>query len=267
MRPFQLGLASLGVAVVLLLGGTQDATAQDRIIAGTVTDARTGEPLAGAQISVRDRGLGTLTNDDGRYLIRGVPEGRQEIRVIYLGYSPQSRMVEVPGGETVVVDFQMTIQAIEMEELVATGYAEQTRREVSSAISTVSSVALEAPAVASLDAILQGKAAGVQVYQNAGNPGNGVTVRVRGSSSISASNQPLYVVDGLPIFRDDFGQLGLGGQDLSAITGLNPDEIQDVVILKDAAAAATKRWFWLRRTGLTWSASKVCLLLRRRGGG
>ena len=79
---------------------------------------------------------------------------------------------------------------------------------------------------------------GGSANENAGNPGNAITVRVRGSSSISASNQPLYVVDGMPIFREDFSQLGLGGQDLSAITGLNPDEIEDVSILKDAAAAA-----------------------------
>jgi TonB-linked SusC/RagA family outer membrane protein len=125
-----------------------------------------------------------------------------------------------------------------MEELVATGYAEQTRREVSSSIGLVSSVELEAPAVASIDALMQGKAAGVQVTQNAGNPGNGITVRVRGLSSISADNQPLYVVDGMPIFRGDFSQMWSGGQDLSAITGLNPDEIESISILKDAAAAA-----------------------------
>ena len=132
----------------------------------------------------------------------------------------------------------MAVTAIELEELVATGYAQQTRREVSSAITTVSSVDLENPVIASLDAALLGKAPGVQVIQNAGNPGNGITVRVRGSSSISASNQPLYVVDGMPIFREDFSQLSLGGQDLSAITGLNPDEIASISVLKDAAAAA-----------------------------
>ena len=90
-----------------------------------------------------------------------------EVRVLYMGYSTQSAEVEVPAGETVVLDFALNIQAIEMEELVATGYAQQSRREVSSSITTVPSVDLENPAVASLDAILQGKAAGVQIVQSA----------------------------------------------------------------------------------------------------
>jgi TonB-linked SusC/RagA family outer membrane protein len=238
MKSICVRLAFFATTLFLLLGVPQHVDAQGRAVGGTVTDARTGEPISGAQISVRDRGMGALTNADGRYLISGLPEGRLEIRVLFIGYSVQSRTVEVGPDETLVENFQLTIQAIQMEELVATGYAQQTRREVSSAISTVSSVDLQAPAVASLDAVLLGKAAGVQVTQNAGNPGNGITVRVRGSSSISASNQPLYVIDGMPIFRGDFSQLGLGGQDLSAITGLNPDDIESIAILKDAAAAA-----------------------------
>ena len=230
-------LASL-VALLLLVAMPQFATAQARAIRGTVTDARTGRPVPGAQVSIRDTGIGTLSNAQGRYLITQVPGGRLEIRVVFLGYSPQSSVVTVAAGETQTIDFQMSLSAIELEGLVATGYAQQTRREVSSAISSVGSVDLQNPAVASLDALLLGKAAGVQVIQNAGNPGNGITVRVRGLSSISANNQPLYVVDGMPIFRGNFGQLSYGGQDLSAITGLNPDEIESIDILKDAAAAA-----------------------------
>jgi TonB-linked SusC/RagA family outer membrane protein len=228
----------LATTVLVLLGVPQHLLAQNRAVRGAVTAIETGQPIAGAQISVRGTGIGTLSNATGQYLLTSVPEGRIEIRVEFIGYATQSATVEVALGETQTVNFQMGVSAIELEELVATGYAQQTRREVSSAISTVRSLDLQNPAVASLDAALLGKAPGVQVVQNAGNPGNGITVRVRGSSSITASAQPLYVVDGMPIFREDFGQLGLGGQDLSAITGLNPDEIESVSILKDAAAAA-----------------------------
>ncbi|MGH7448036.1 MAG: SusC/RagA family TonB-linked outer membrane protein, partial [Longimicrobiales bacterium] len=132
----------------------------------------------------------------------------------------------------------LRITAIQLDELVATGYGQQTRGEVSSSIATVRGDVVRGAVVASIDAALAGRASGVQVVQNAGNPGNGITVRVRGSSSISADNQPLVVVDGVPIFREDFSQLGLGGQDLSAVTGLNPDEIESIDILKDAAASA-----------------------------
>ena len=228
----------LAAAALLLVGAPQALEAQQAAVGGTVTDAQSGQPIAGAQVAVRGTGIGTLTNNDGRYVLTNVPAGRVEIRVEYIGYSPRQSTITVAAGETATLDFQMGVEAIQLEELVATGYAQQTRREVSSAISTVNAEQIENQVVASLDAALQGKAAGVQVIQNAGNPGNGITVRVRGSASISASNQPLYVVDGVPIFREDFGQLGLGGQDLSAITGLNPDEIESIDILKDAAASA-----------------------------
>ncbi|HUG41676.1 MAG TPA: TonB-dependent receptor [Longimicrobiales bacterium] len=228
----------LAAIALLLVGAPQALHAQQAAVRGTVTDAQTGQPIAGAQVAVRGTGIGTLTNNDGRFVLTSVPAGRLEIRVEYIGYSAQQQTITVAAGETATVDFEMGITAIQLEELVATGYAQQTRRELSSAISSVGNQDLENRVVASLDAALQGKAAGVQVIQNAGNPGNGITVRVRGSASISASNQPLYVVDGVPIFREDFGQLGLGGQDMSAITGLNPDEIESIDILKDAAASA-----------------------------
>jgi len=207
-------------------------------VRGTVTDAQSGEPISGAQVSVRGTGIGMITNSEGAYVLANVPAGRIEVRVEYIGYAAGSQTLDLSPGQTATANFQMGIAAIELEGLVATGYATQTRREISSAISTVSSMDLENPAVASLDAVLLGKAPGVEVIQNAGNPGNGITVRVRGFSSISASNQPLYVVDGMPIYREDFGQLGFGGQDLSAITGLSPDEIESVDVLKDAAAAS-----------------------------
>ena len=92
--------------------------------------------------------------------------------------------------------------------------------------------------VAGIDAALQGKVAGVQVMQNSGNPGNGISVRVRGPASLNAGNQPLYVVDGVPIIQENYSQLGLGGQDMTAVTGINPDEIETIDVLKDAAAAA-----------------------------
>ncbi|NNM04330.1 MAG: carboxypeptidase-like regulatory domain-containing protein, partial [Gemmatimonadetes bacterium] len=143
MKPSSVRLAFIATVFSLILGVPQDVNAQGRAVAGTVTDARTGEPISGAQISVRDRGIGALSNAEGRYVLPNLPAGRLEIRVLYLGYSPQSQTVEVPEGETTVINFAMTVQAIQMEELVATGYATQTRREVSSAIGTVTSVNLE----------------------------------------------------------------------------------------------------------------------------
>ena len=110
-----------------------------------------------------------------------------------------------------------------------------------SSVPSVSSVtlptSLDQP-VASIDAALQGKAAGVQVTQNAGNPGNAISVRIRGDASVSASNQPLYVLDGVPMVAGDISQLGLGGQGVAGISGLSLDDVENIDILKDAAAAS-----------------------------
>lgn len=230
--------AVTSVLAALLLAGAPEAFAQQGSVRGLVTNAQTGEPLQGVQVAVRGTSIGTVTNDEGRYLLTSVPPGRTEVRVEYLGFGAESRTVTVSPGQTETVDFALRVTAIQLEELVATGYGQQTRGETSSSIATVGGDAIRGGVVASMDAALAGRAPGVHVVQNAGNPGNGITVRVRGSSSISADNQPLVVVDGVPIFRDDFGQLGLGGQDLSAVTGLNPDEIESIDILKDAAASA-----------------------------
>ncbi len=236
------GAAFASIAVLSVLtafGAPRTLAAQEPgAIRGTITDAQTAEAISGAQVMIRGTGIGTITNNEGRYLLTNVPSGRVELRVERMGYSPQARTITVAAGQTATADFQLGVMAIELEGLVATGYAQQTRSEVSSAISSVQSGEVQDRVVASLDAALEGRVPGVQVTQNAGNPGNGITVRIRGSSSISAGNQPLYVVDGVPIFREDFGQLGLGGQDLSTITGLNPDDIESIDILKDAAAAA-----------------------------
>ena len=135
------------------------------------------------------------------------------------------------------VDISLQSVVTTLSQVVVIGYGSSNRAEVTGALSTVSASEIQNTPIAGVDAMLQGKAAGVQVTQNAGNPGNGISVRVRGSSSLTASNQPLYVVDGAPIQSGDFSQVGMGGQDLTAVTSLNPDEIESITVLKDAASA------------------------------
>jgi TonB-dependent SusC/RagA subfamily outer membrane receptor len=141
-----------------------------------------------------------------------------------------------PAGVT--ADFALVASARALSEVVVVGYGTTSRQNVSSAIASVTAEEIANAPIAGVDAALQGKAPGVQVIQNAGNPGNGVSIRVRGPASINAGNQPLYVVDGVPILQENYTQLGLGGQDITGVTGINPDEIETIDILKDAAAAA-----------------------------
>ena len=230
-------LIALATAVLAV---TTAATleAQQGSIRGTVTDSANQGPVQGAQVSVVGTSLRTETNADGQYRIAGVSPGSVAVRVQLIGYSPAQTLVAVSAGEEAVVDFTLAPGVAQLEEIVSVGYGTQTRAELLSAVSSVKADELANQPVASIDAALQGKAPGVQVIQNAGNPGNAPSVRVRGSASISASNDPLYVVDGIPVVSGDISQLDAGGQSIAALTSLNADEVESVDILKDAAAAA-----------------------------
>ena len=231
-----LPLVAALIAAAFALPAT--AAAQTGTVTGTVEDSVTGSAVEGAQVQLVGTGLGGLTASNGRFLIRDVPAGSYTMSVSHVAYATVETDVEVVAGRTTVVGVTITGTALELPGVVVVGYGERRRLEVTSAIATVDGTDITSKPLASVEAALQGRAAGVQVVQNAGNPGNAPTVRVRGSASISADNQPLYVVDGVPILRDNYSQLGMGGQDLSGVTGLNPDEIASIDILKDASAAA-----------------------------
>jgi TonB-linked SusC/RagA family outer membrane protein len=207
-------------------------------VSGRVVDSTSALPVSGARVTVGATTVGTLTDRDGRYLLQGLAAGPVTLHVQRIGFAPAEATVTLVEGGTVTRDFTLVAAATLLGEVVVTGYGTSTRAELSGAVSSVKGDALTGTPLAGIDAAIQGRAAGVQVIQNAGNPGAGITVRIRGSASISASNQPLYVVDGVPLLRDEFSQLGMGGQDITAVTGLNPDEIESIDILKDAASAA-----------------------------
>jgi TonB-linked SusC/RagA family outer membrane protein len=225
-------VAALGVAPGEALAQATGA------VRGTVLDSASQRPVAGVQVVIANSTLGSLTDASGRYLVAGVPAGSATLQFRRVGYGPGSRTVTIAAGDTVTADVSIAAVAAQLSEVVVVGYGTTNRAGVSTAIASVDAAEIVNTPTASLDAALQGKAPGVQVIQNAGNPGNGITVRIRGSASLSASNQPLYVIDGVPMLRENFSQLGLGGQDLTAVSGLSPDEIESIDVLKDAAAAS-----------------------------
>ncbi len=225
----------LGGALLLVLGW---APAAAQAVRGTVTDSANGKPLEGALVTLVGTGQRAATNASGEYTIAGVPAGPQTVRAQMIGYGPENRPVTVIQGEDAQVNFTLVLKPIELEEIVSIGYGTVTRDNLTTAVSTISSEDITATPNASSDAALAGRAPGVQVIQNAGNPGNAITVRVRGPASITASSQPLYVVDGVPMISEDLSQLDLGGQGIRAITGLSSEDIESIDVLKDAAAAS-----------------------------
>lgn len=230
--------SALALVVVSLAGASHTHAQGGSAIAGTVTDSVTQQPIPGVQVIVVGTNRGSITDEGGRYSLRGLTAGTYSIRAQRIGYAFRERSVAVGADMTADVDFSLAPVARVLTEVVATGYGTSIRRELSSSIASVQAEEITNAPVAGVDAALQGKAPGVQVIQNAGNPGVGITVRVRGAASISASNQPLWVIDGVPMIREDFSQIAVGGQDITAVTGISPDEIESIDILKDAAAAA-----------------------------
>lgn len=209
-------------------------------IRGQVIDQATGRALQSAQVSLVGTNRGTLTDENGRFAITGIAAGTYTVQVTYIGYKQASQQVTV-GTEPVTVTIALETDILRLDELVVVGYGVEKRRNIAGAISSLQATETvrEIPAP-SIDNVLQGRLAGVQVTQNSGMPGSGLSVRVRGASSISAGNQPLYVIDGVPMTQGSFSSLDgtMGGQAIDAIADLNPADIESIEVLKDASAAA-----------------------------
>jgi hypothetical protein len=209
-------IAGFVLGLVLAAGAALPVAAQNATVRGVVTDSATGRNLEGALVSIAGTAIRTQVKPDGSFAFAQVLPGTITLRVQMIGYNPAERQVTVPASGDVAADFALAAKAIELQELISVGYGEAARSDLTSAVGSLDGQNLT-KTVAGLDAGLQGKVAGVQVIQNAGNPGNGISIRVRGSASISAGSQPLYVIDGVPMISEDYSQLGLGGQGISGV--------------------------------------------------
>ncbi|MDX5438687.1 MAG: SusC/RagA family TonB-linked outer membrane protein, partial [Pontibacter sp.] len=206
--------------------------AQTQSVSGRVTSASDGSALPGVTVLEKGTTNGVTTGANGEYTLNVRPNATLVFR--FIGMVTQ----EVPVEGRSTVNVALAADEKMLEEVVVVGYGTQERREVTGATAKVTSEDVANLPIVGVDQALQGRAAGVQISQNSGAPGGGISVRVRGATSISASNQPLYVVDGVPLTTGDFSQLGFGGQSVNAVTDLNPNDIESIDILKDASAAA-----------------------------
>ena len=190
--------AGLGVFLIWGVGVGSAAAQESGSVVGEVLAEETGRPIAGAQITIVGTTMGTLTQANGTYLMVNVPVGPVTVRVQFIGYATQEQSVTVRAGEPTRVDFTLGTEAIGLDEIVVTGTAGQARRrEVGNSISQLSEATIEASPVRSPQDLLMGRVAGVSVLQNAGQPGAGGDIRLRGNNSISQGNRPLVYVDGV----------------------------------------------------------------------
>ncbi|WP_170154479.1 SusC/RagA family TonB-linked outer membrane protein [Mangrovibacterium diazotrophicum] len=210
-------------------------------ISGKVSDAETGEPLPGVHIVIKNSILGGATNQDGEFRLI-LPERKEAVIFSFIGYVTQ----EVPIGEGKVVEFDIKMQQDirEVGEVVATGYQVIDKRELTSSISTIKAEDMELIGALNVDQMLEGKATGLMISNISATPGAATKVRVRGGSTFTGNQSPLWVIDGV-IYEDpvtltadeinSFDNINLIG---NALTGINPSDIEQIDVLKDASATA-----------------------------
>jgi len=204
--------------------------AQGVQITGTVTDAENGEALPGVSVVVKGTTIGAVTDFEGNYAI-SVPNTDALLVFSFVGMESQTLTV----GNQTTIDVLMTVDAIKMDEVVVIGYGTSTREANTGAVTILDEESLQDVPELSFDKMLAGKAAGVQVTATSGQPGASSQIRIRGTSSLNAGNEPLYVVDGIPIMQGDQSYFTNTG---NALAMINPSDIESITILKDAAAAS-----------------------------
>lgn len=216
--------------LILLLFFCFPVLAQDASISGRVTSSDDGSALPGVSVQVKGTTRGTTTDASGNYRLNASPSAR--LVFSFIGYKSQ----ELTVGNRSQVDLKLETDAANLNEVVVTGYgAAVTKKEATGATANVKGEVIENLPLQSFDRALQGRAAGVQITSNNGTPGGAVQVRIRGVGSISAGNEPLYVVDGVQLNnRNDGG----GNVSNNPLSFLNPNDIESIDILKDAATAA-----------------------------
>ncbi|WP_424494262.1 SusC/RagA family TonB-linked outer membrane protein [Salinimicrobium sp. GXAS 041] len=209
---------------------------QAQTVSGTVTDGQM--PLPGVNILVQGTSNGTTTDFDGNYTIDNV--GSDAVLVFsYLGFSEQQ--ISVNGRSTINVT--MEEDAAALSEVVVIGYGTVASRDATGAVTTVTTEDFNRGVVGSAEELIQGRTAGLQVTSASGEPGSGVNIRIRGTTSVRGGNNPLFVVDGVPLAGDDVTAAGtnVGFGDSSAknpLNFLNPQDIESISVLKDASATA-----------------------------
>jgi len=215
------------------------AFSQDRVITGKITDSKDGSPVVGASVQPKGSRTGTSTKADGTFSIN-VGSNVTTLVITSIGYDAQE--VSIAGKSSVDISFVATFGS-NLNEVVVTGYGTSRKRDLTGSITSVKAKDFNKGVNTSPDQLIQGKVAGLQITSNNGQPGAGSSIRIRGTSSVRSGNNPLVVVDGVPLEggsgRPDLGSPGFGSAPGSnPLNFINPNDIESIDVLKDASAAA-----------------------------
>lgn len=230
------------VSFILMILCVQNIMAQKRTVSGIVTDSK-NEPLIGVNVTIKNASTtGTITDIDGKYSLE-IPSGNSVLVFSYIGYSTQ----EVKVSNRSVVDIVLKDDMQALEEVVVVGYGTMKKSDLTGSVSSITSDNFKLGTDLTPQLLMQGAFSGVNISQNSGKPGGSNTIRVRGGTSITASNDPLYVIDGVPISTSaGVNQSNIGSsttdffdqEPINPLSNINPNDIESINILKDASATA-----------------------------
>ena len=230
------------VSFILMILCVQNIMAQKRTVSGIVTDSK-NEPLIGVNVTIKNASTtGTITDIDGKYSLE-IPSGNSVLVFSYIGYSTQ----EVKVSNRSVVDIVLKDDMQALEEVVVVGYGTMKKSDLTGSVSSITSDNFKLGTDLTPQQLMQGAFSGVNISQNSGKPGGSNTIRVRGGTSITASNDPLYVIDGVPISTSaGVNQSNIGSsttdffdqEPINPLSNINPNDIEPINILKDASATA-----------------------------
>ncbi|MBW3630202.1 MAG: TonB-dependent receptor plug domain-containing protein, partial [Gemmatimonadetes bacterium] len=230
------------LAVSIVAAGSATAlparAQQTGTLTGTVTESDTRRPLAGVRVRIVNTGSVASTNAQGQYTITGVPARQVTVQAQHAGFAEQARTVTVTAGGTATLNFAVQPQAVQLAEIVATATGDRRRVEVGNAVSQVNAEELvkDRP-VANMSDLLTARSPGVQVLSGS-MTGTGARVRIRGTSSLSLSNDPIYIIDGVRMqSASSSSSIGVGGANPSRVSDINPEEIESIEVVKGPSAA------------------------------
>lgn len=224
------------ILLAATLSITTLASAEHLDIRGQIIDNATGEPLLGASVAVKasERG-GTITDLDGRFTLKADAELPVTLHVFFVGYDSQE--VEIyDDSEPIIIT--LTENRNLLDEVVVLGYTQIKRQNLTGSVSSLQGTELTSTAASSFNEQIQGQTPGLIISGSSGTPGSSVFVRLRGTTSINAGNEPLYVIDGVPFNAQPLQTISNGGQSINPLSDINPNDIERIDVLKDANATA-----------------------------
>jgi TonB-linked SusC/RagA family outer membrane protein len=239
LHSFKHGRYLLALLAVMLCGQLALAQSAKITIKGVVRDARDKMPIPGAVVRISGTTASTATDGKGAYAIGATVTGNTAVVTIsFTGYNSYSKTIPANAGD-VTVNAELAEGALNLSEVIVTGTAiATTKRELGNAISTLSAKDLQTATATSIDQAMAGKVSGALISQNSGNAAGGISVRLRGNSTIAGSSDPLYIVDGVIINNSSDQLLDLGGYAQNRLVDINPADIDHIEIIKGAAGAA-----------------------------